>query len=145
MKTKSKPIKGYVIDLAANTVYMNFKFAAAAQQYGTEEYKIIQEIRADIPHITVVVRAGRKTTKCNASKNLTYANMERYIAVQDNADELMAAFAIAKEESKCESSPYAYVRSWFVAQFPNYKEFKTFDGGNVIPLAGPARQDEIVS
>ena len=49
MKTNTtssvKPGKnGYKILFATNTVIMNYKFAAAAAEYGTKEYKIMKGI-----------------------------------------------------------------------------------------------------
>jgi len=39
-----KPGKnGYKILFATNTVIMNYKFAAAAAEYGTKEYKIMND------------------------------------------------------------------------------------------------------
>jgi len=134
--------KGYKIDFSNNTIYMNYKFAKASAQYGTDEYKLLQDIRRDLPQIKIVTRAGRKTKTCNANKRFTYANMEKYICVQDNADELMAAFAIAKEESKCAPSPYAFVRDWFVKQFPNYQECKVFEREKVVNFAEAAHQEK---
>lgn len=131
-------IKGYTIDFATNTLYMNYKFASAATKFGTDEYKRLQDIRKDFPNIKIVTRAGRKMTTCNVNKRLTYANMERYISVQNNADKLMYAFVIAKEESKKNPSPYAFVRNWFINQFPNYQECKIFDGEKVIQFAETA-------
>ena len=127
-----KNIKGYEIDFTTNTLYMNHKFAEASSEYGTPEYKLLQNIRRDLPNIKMVKRAGRKQTTCNASKRLTYANMEKYISVQDNADELMVFFEKAKVESKKEASPYAFVRDWFVKQFPNYQECKVFEREKII-------------
>ena len=54
MKTNTtssvKPGKnGYKILFATNTVIMNYKFAAAAAEYGTKEYNILKGIRADFP------------------------------------------------------------------------------------------------
>lgn len=138
-------VRGYKIDFATNTLYMNYKFASAAAQFGTDEYKLIQDIRKDFPNIRVVTRAGRNAKTCNANKRLTYANMVNYIRVQDNVAELMAAFAIVKEESKCEASPYAFVRNWFVKQFPNYQKCKVFDGEKIISFAEPAPNEEKVS
>lgn len=134
---------GYKIDYATNTLYMNYKFASAAMVYNTAEYNRIQDIRKDFPNIRIITRAGRKKTTCNASKNLTYKNMEKYISVQDNAEELMAAFEIAKQESKCQTSRYAYVRNWFVTQFPNYKENKIFDGDKIIPFCEAASKEKV--
>ena len=40
----TKPGKnGYKIVFATNTVVMNYKFAAAAAEYGTKEYKIMMD------------------------------------------------------------------------------------------------------
>lgn len=141
MANKKNKIKGYEIDFTTNTLYMNFKFANAAKEYGTEEYKLLQNIRTDLPKIKIVTRAGRKAKTCNASKHLTYANMESYIKIQDNADELMAAYVIAREESKSQKSPYAFVRNWFVKQFPNYKECKILKDDKIIPFAEAAPQE----
>ena len=141
MANKKNKIKGYEIDFATNTLYMNYKFANAAKDVFSKEYEIYQKICNDFQNIKVIVRAGRKTKTCNANKRLTYANMESYIKVQDNADELMAAFVIAKEESKNKPSPYAFVRDWFVKQFPDYQECKTFERNKVIPFAEAAPQE----
>ena len=141
MANKNNKIKGYEIDFTTNTLFMNYKFAEASTQYGTPEYKLLQNIKNDLPNIKIVKRAGRKTKTCNANKRLTYANMESYIKVQDNADELMAAFVIAKEESKNKPSPYAFVRDWFLKQFPNYKECKILKDDNIISFAEAAPQE----
>lgn len=128
-------IKGYKIDFSNNCVYMNYKFATASAEYGSEEYQIVQEIKKDFPKMRFVTRSGRNQKTCNANKRLTYSNMERYIKVQNNAEELLIAFEIAKEESKCEKSPYAYVRLWFIKQFPDYKQSKLWkESENVITI-----------
>lgn len=142
MANKNNKIKGYEIDFTTNTLFMNYKFAEASTQYGTPEYKLLQNIKNDLPNIKIVKRAGRNTKTCNANKRMTYANMENYIKVQDNADELMAAFVIAKEESKNKPSPYAFVRDWFVKQFPNYKECKILKDDNIISFAEAAPTEE---
>ena len=141
MDNEKNKIKGYEIDITTNTLYMNYKFANAAKDVFSKEYEIYQKICNDFQNIKVIVRAGRKTKTCNANKRLTYANMESYIKVQDNADELMAAFVIAKEESKNKPSPYAFVRDWFVKQFPNYKECKILKDDNIISFAEAAPQE----
>ena len=136
-----KKIRGYEIDFTTNTLYMNYKFAKAAKEYGTEEYKILQNICKDLPNIKMVKRAGRNQTTCNANKRLTYNNMQDYIMAQDNYEPLLASFILAKIESKCAPSPYAFVRDWFVKQFPNYQECKTFERNKVIPITKTAPQE----
>ena len=138
--------KGYRFDFASNTFYMNYKFyKKASTDVFSEEYEIHQKIKQDHPNVKTVVRAGRKQTTCNASKRLTYANMEEYISAQPNADELMAYFVIAQKESKKENSPYAFVRDWFVKQFPNYRECKVFEREKIVPFDNAATQENDVA
>ena len=119
-------LRGYSIDHSNGIIVMNYKFAAAANRYGTPEYKLLLQLREDFPLFRTETRSGRKRTTCNANKRLTYENMKRYILSQPNTEELYAAFEQNKEESKAQHSPYAYVRSWFVEQFPDYKSCSTF-------------------
>lgn len=121
-----KNIKGIRIDNINSIIVMNYKFAAAAEKFGTPEYNLLRDIKADNPYMRTEVRAGRKRTTCNASKRLTYENMKTYIRVQKNSKELLAAFENAVQESKPQPSPYAFVRDWFVKQFPDYKKCKVF-------------------
>ena len=47
--------------------------------------------------------------------------MESYIKTYNNSAELLTIFETVKNKSKPLASPYAYVRDWFQAQFPDYK------------------------
>ena len=71
--------KGYKILFNENTVIMNYKFAAAAAEYGTIENITIHNIRADFPGMKEVVVSGRVQTTAKANHRLTYENMEKHI------------------------------------------------------------------
>lgn len=114
----------FKINLARNTLTLNYKCFRMANNYGSEEYQKVREILNENPGMKLVVEAGRKAKTPHHSRRLTYANMERYILVQDNADELMTTFALVKEESKKEKSPYAHVRSWFFTQFEDCHDLR---------------------
>ncbi len=124
---KTKPLKGYTISHEDSTIIMNKKFAAAANRYGTPEYKLLLKIREDYPLFQTETRSGRKRTTCNANKRLTYANMRLYIQCQLNSKELLETFDKIKVEAKGKPSPYAFVRAWFVERFPDYKNFTTLE------------------
>jgi len=64
--------KGYKILFDTNTVIMNHKFAAAAAVYGSDENRLIRDIRADFPGMTEVVISGRVQTSAKANHRLTY-------------------------------------------------------------------------
>ena len=119
-------IKGYKIDFANRILIMNYKFSKAASQYGSPEYKLMKEILDEIPDMKIIEMAGRQNKTCHHDKNLTYTNMEIYIGIQPNADELMAAYWLARTEAITDKSRYAHVRKWFVGQFPDFREVKVF-------------------
>lgn len=134
-------MNGYKIDFSTNTITMNFKFAAAASQYGTPEYKLIRDIKADFPTLKEIVKSGREQKKARPNKRLTYDNMKKHIAVYDNAAELMDTFESVKALSLSAASPYKYVADWFVAQFPDYNKAPAFKDGKLIAI--PVKAPEI--
>ena len=139
--TNMKPGRnGYKILFDTNTVIMNYKFAAAAAEYGTPEYNLMKSIRADFPGMAEVVVSGRVQTTAKANHRLTYENMEKHIRVYENADELLEVFKTVKAASAAVASPYKYVADWFKAQFPDYKKAVVFDNGklSLAPVKAPS-------
>lgn len=133
--------EGYKILFDSNTVIMNHKFAAAAAKYGTKENKLMKNIRADFPGMAEVVVSGRVQTTAKANHRLTYENMEKYIMVYENADELLEVFKTVKAASVTLASPYKYVCDWFKAQFPDYKMSVVFKDGKL--TAAPVKAPEV--
>ena len=131
--------EGYKILFNENTVIMNYKFAAAAAKYGTKENVLMKSIREDFPGMAEVVISGREQPSAKTNHRLTYENMEKYIRVHENADELLEVFATVKTASAPLASPYKYVCDWFKAQFPNYKKSVVFKDGSltVAPIKAP--------
>ena len=136
-----KPGKnGYKIVFATNTIVMNYKFAAAAAQYGTKENKLMKSIRKDFPGMAEVIVSGRECDKAKPNHRLTYDNMKKHIAVYENADELMDVFKTVKAASLATASPYKYVADWFKLQFPDYKKSVVFrDGTLTLPPVDPPK------
>lgn len=114
-------VKGYKLDFATNTLTVNYKFHRAMSDFGSPEYLRYKEILNDFPQLRVIVKAGRTITTTRPTKRLTYENMDSYIGCYENRDELRNAFAIVQQKSKLVASPYKYVRDWFEAQFPDYR------------------------
>ena len=134
--------EGYKILFNEDTVIMNHKFAAAAAKYGTKENRIVRNIRHDFPGMKEVIVSGRECDKAKANTRLTYENMETYIGVYENAEELLEVFKSVKALSKATASPYKYVCDWFKMQFPDYKKAPVFkDGGLTV---APAKAPEII-
>ena len=121
--------KGYKIDFTTNTITMNYTFAAAAAEYGSEEYDILRKILLDFPEMKKVVKSGRNRKTAMKYKNLTYNNMINYIKTFENSAELLREFDIVRTRSNVGTNRYKYVREWFVSQFPDYASTKTFKEG----------------
>lgn len=131
--------EGYKILFNENTVIMNYKFAAAAAKYGTKENVLMKSIREDFPGMAEVVISGRVQPSAKTNHRLTYENMEKYIRVHQNAEELLEVFTTVKAASVALASPYKYVSDWFKAQFPKYKKSVVFKDGSltVAPIKAP--------
>ena len=134
----------YKIDFVNNTLTMTKAFEDAASNPTSQEYKLLQQIRADFPGLTIIRKTRRAPKKARPTKNLTYANMEKYMSVFQNADELLAQFEVVKTCSLEQPSPYKFVRDWFETQFPKYKEQPDFspNASKVVDLVAFQRTQE---
>ena len=136
-------MRGYKIDFLNNTITMNYKFAAAASQYNSSEYKLLCKIKKDFPELREQIKSGRVAKSPRPNKRLTYENMKAHIRAYENAQELLDVFETVKALSKPLASPYKYVSDWFLAQFPNYKEIPVLKDNNlsVTPVPVPVVEE----
>ncbi len=114
------------IDYATNSIIVPKSFLKKAQCFGTPEYKALKAAMAENKGFVVVERTISKKAGKESYRNLTYKNMETYFNTQENSVVYFREYAIAKERSKIQASPYKYMLNWFVANFPNYKESDVF-------------------
>ena len=134
----------YKIDFVNNTLTMSKAFEEALNNPASEEYKLLKQLRADFPSLTIIRKTRRASKKARPTKNLTYKHMEQYMSVFQNADELLAQFNAVKRCSLAQNNPYKFVLDWFKNQFPKYKELPDF-GNNapkVIDLAAFQKKQE---
>ena len=134
----------YKVDFMNNTFTMTKAFEEALNNPASEEYKLFQQLRADFPGLTIIRKTRRAPKKARPTKNLTYANMEKYMSVFKNANELLARFEVVKTCSLEQPSPYKFVRDWFEAQFPKYKEQPDFspNASKVVDLVAFQKKQE---
>ena len=104
-------------------------FATPARIFGTPEYKLWKEYRKDFPEAQMVTKTIKKNATKRTYKNLTYANMERFLKSQDNADQLLKEFKVKKEAAAIQQNPYRAVLAWFLQTFPDYDNYKAFFTG----------------
>ena len=120
----TKKFAGARYDALTHTLYLTDAFLKKASVPGSSEYNYIREARQDA---SLKIEKETKSKK-TAPKIITFKQMEAYIALFDDANKTMHAnFEKIKAMSKIQTSPYKYVKTWFEATFPHYKEQVTFD------------------
>lgn len=102
-------------------------FAKASGKYGSEEYRMLMEIKRDVPNYEVIVETTRKQPRDNF-KGLTYDYMERYIKKHNS--KLIEEFKILRGEKEdmnglFKSRSYSQIKKWFLTNFPEVKNFET--------------------
>ena len=113
----------YRIDPIENKIIVTKKFAKAAGVLNSPEYKILQQARMENPGFPVVLREIKKAEKKNSYRNLSFENMEMYIRETcGEGSQEMKDFNRVKELATIQAGPYAYVKTWFLKQFPSYRE-----------------------
>ena len=108
-------MKNYEINFATNTITITQKFAKEASQIGTEAFKTMMELRQ--LGMTIITKTPVQKKK---NSNLTYAKMERYISLLEDAEKYQAEFKAVCAESLAMKVPYVYVQNWFKKTFPSY-------------------------
>ena len=133
----TKKTAGYKLDLATQTLTLTSAFADATNDPTSDEYKLVRTLLADFPQLSIVKKThtspkyyknkdGSKT-KNNQFKNLTYENIEAFMALLPNSEKYLKEYNRIKACAEVMSnSTYAVVRKWFAKQFPDYKTNPVF-------------------
>ena len=118
------------INYSSRTIQLTKKFAKAAEKFGSDEYKNLQEARRDNPTFKIVVVSRKTSSKKDTYKGLTYSYMETYIkAHDDNKKSIMAEYEMLRGISKAakdalaEPCSYNEVKNWFLKKFTEIADF----------------------
>lgn len=120
----------YEVNHLNKTVIVTRSFLDEASQLGTNAAQLMTQFIDNGFTVTVYQRTTRKSTKdevTGALPLLTYRMMESYIAMLDDADEMLAAFKAVRETAKNRPDRSRYVNKWFRNEFPNYDAVPEFD------------------
>ena len=128
-------MKRYKFDLTTQTFFISKDFQRAALVPDSDENRLIKECRELCPNLKIRVLPPSKSR--NQRKGLTYAKMEHYIGLFDNAAELLESFRIVKEAAKSQRNPYQYVYDWFMMNFPDFYEMPNIVNGKLYAPAHP--------
>ena len=117
---------GYKFNHAEKMIIMNYKFSAAIEIIGSEEYEIFVKLRKDFPDYKFDTKSGRTQKAPRPDKRLTYENMKKYIRSLPDSKKGIERFENVVAQSKAAKSPYKFVSDWFKAEYPNYKDKPVF-------------------
>jgi len=116
------------IDRENNVVVMTRKFAAKADDPRTEEFRLLQEVKAAYPNIKVKNHTIKKNPNKECYRGLTYDYMRKYIRIHESKENVESALAELEDlifTSKGHSKGYRYptIKAWFLER---YSDFATF-------------------
>ena len=119
-------------NLTTKKIEMSKNEAKAAGKIGTAEFEMLREYMAAYPGFEVQIKAPAKRKV--EFRGLTYEYMKNYIKKHDDKDgKIMAEFnaliALDKKNKvegaeHLEATGYLDVKKWFLAKFPEIKEYK---------------------
>ena len=116
------------VDLEKRTIVMTKKFAVAASNPLSGEWKILQEVRNAYPEFEVKRHTIRKQPNKECYKGLTYDYMRNYILTHESKvamDKALAEFDNMLLISQCHSKGYRYptIKKWFLDKYPEISQF----------------------
>ena len=122
----------YEVNHLTKTVVVTRRFFDEATQVGTDAYRLMETFDQNGFNITIYQRAPRtrkphKPADPNKVPLLTYRMMETYIAMLDDADDMMDEFQSVRGAAKNRKDRARYVNNWFRKEFPNYDAIPEFD------------------
>ena len=113
----------FVINFVEKTITgTKASFAKAGKGDGAIYEELASKIAAH-PDFTLKVKEQKKrSVKAKQTYDgLNFPLMEKYIAIQDNSEDLMLAYNGAKKMAKdTGSSVYPFVKKWFLGQFKDF-------------------------
>ena len=116
----------YEINLITKSVVVSKKFMDKATQYGSKEFKLLdnfQKMGLRIIHQT----RTKKAAKPEEEKLLTYKMMRDYLAMLDDADDMLAMFDTLRAGYKSDAKRLKKMNEWFHAECPRYGAVPEFD------------------
>lgn len=127
----------YKFNPITRTLVMSAGFARAISDIRSDEYNLYKQILADVPGLKVErktnekptsykdKKTGKKTTYY-PTKGLTIKKMEKFMNALPEGKKYLDEYNKLKAVADICLSPYAAIRRWFEAQFPEYRENPLF-------------------
>ena len=110
--------KNIVLDHANSKIRMSKDFARKASNAESEEYQLLQMIKANHDNYTISLGVIKKKENKESYRGLTYAYMERYIALKGSKED-MEEYRNMLFLSECHKVKYPAIKRWFLNKYPD--------------------------
>lgn len=112
------------VNHATRSITITKSFNKKASEFGSTEYETMKDLRIDFPDYKVKVKEIKKNTHKKTYAKLTYENMKKHIAyVEGIESDSLTRLETLIIAAKIQPSPYAYVKKWFLDNYPDYREY----------------------
>lgn len=116
----------YSVNHMERKIILTKQFASEAKKLDSDSYKILKQLRLDNPGYELEMRNIKNKNPKSACRNLNYGNIRRYIVAREGVgSDVEAQFDVVIGLAKKEKGPYAYVKKWFMKQYPDADIFNT--------------------
>ena len=116
----------YSVNHIERKIILTKKFESDAKKIDSESYRILKQLRLDNPGYELEMRTIKNKNPKSACKNLNYEKIRRYIIAREGTGSAIEAhFDVVIGLAKKEKGPYAYVKKWFMKQYPDADVFTT--------------------
>ena len=116
----------YSVNHIERKIILTKKFESEAKKLNSDSYKILKQLRLDNPGYELAMRTIKNKNPKSACRNLNYERIRRYIIAREGAGSAIEAqFDVVIGLAKREKGPYAYVKKWFMKQYPDADVFTT--------------------
>ena len=116
----------------SRTLIITEAFLKKMQNPESDEFMYYSRMMENIPGLKIVQRTHKtpksyttkegQTFSCNPGKNLTYKNMENFIAGLPMSEQYMKEYSFLREYAgSLQTSRHNLVKNWFLAQFPDFR------------------------
>ena len=120
-----KKINNTIRYINDNQALVTKAFEKQARVFNSPEFKLWREYKAMFPEAEMVTKNIKRNTTKRTYKNLTYANMERFVKVQPNGEKLVKELNEKKEAASIEANPYRVVLAWVLKKY-DYDKYMMF-------------------
>ena len=120
-----KKINNTIRYINDNQALVTKAFEKQARVFNSPEFKLWREYKAMFPEAEMVTKNIKRNTTKRTYKNLTYANMERFLKVQPNGEKLVKELNEKKEAASIEANPNRVVLAWFLKKY-DYDKYMMF-------------------